>query len=112
MPTAPGDAISSSEPPTARDQLLTVSNDREDVAVSPLGGEQEDEKDEGLPGSGKGGMVAEQLTSGGKTSMFVPVPYPPLTMSSKKGKLNEIQTRMKVFHWTIIKAIVLLVDIQ
>ena len=56
MSTAPREARSLGASPSARDQL-TVFNDREGVVASPLGGEQEDEKDERLPGAGKGGMV-------------------------------------------------------
>jgi hypothetical protein len=49
-------------------------------------------------------MVAEQLASAGKTSILVVAPYPPLTISPAKGKINEIQTRIKDFHWTMFKA--------
>ena len=65
------------------------------MAVSPLGGELEDAKDERLPGSGKGGMVAEQVASAENISILVSAPFPPLTMIPGKGKLNEIQTRTR-----------------
>ena len=72
MPTAPREARSLGASPSARDQL-TVFNDREGVVASPLG-EQEDEKDERLPGAGKGGMV--QVVGKVSVPVGVPVPIP------------------------------------
>ena len=43
-------------------------------------------------------MVAEQLASAGKTSMFVLAPSPPLIITPEKRKLDEIQTRMRDFQ--------------
>ena len=57
-------------------------------------------------------MVAEQLASGGKTSMFVSAPYPPLMISPAKGKLIDIQERMKDFHWRMLKDVVLRIQIK
>ena len=42
------------------------------MALSPLGGEYKDEKDERLPGAGKGGMV-HLAAAGGKVSTIVSV---------------------------------------
>ena len=57
LPMAPRDAGFLSVPPSARDQLLSVFNNREGVPDSRLGGEKEDEKDERTLPEGKGGMV-------------------------------------------------------
>ena len=48
------------------------------MLLSPLEGEYKDEKDERLPGLGKGGMVQVVL---GKVSIVVSVPFPPVIMS-------------------------------
>ena len=50
LATSPRDARRLGLVPSAGDKLPTVVNDREGVAVSPLGGELKDEKDGGLPG--------------------------------------------------------------
>ena len=51
------------------------------MLLSPLEGEYKDEKDERLPGAGKGGMV-HLAAAGGKVSTIVSVPpLPPVIMS-------------------------------
>ena len=61
------------------------------MALSPLGGEYKDEKDERSPGAGKGGMV-HLAAAGGKVSTIVSVPpLPPVIMSPAIGKLYKQQ---------------------
>ena len=72
LPTAPRDARSRSEHPSARDQL--PPDDREGVVCSPLGGEWNDER---LPFPGKGGIL-QLWSSAGNISMLVSVPSPPV----------------------------------
>ena len=68
LATAPRDARSQCVNPTAGHKLSPSVDDREGVLISPFGGESKDEKDERLPGAGKGGMA--QLASAGNVSMF------------------------------------------
>ena len=64
------------------------------MLLSPLEGEYKDEKDERLPGAGKGGMV--QVGSVGKASMVVAAPSPPVIMSPAIEKLYEIPIRFSL----------------
>ena len=89
--------VSKALPPHAINTRPFLMTEREWAAL-PWEDEKDEEKDEGLPGAGKGGMVQLASASTWNVSMFVAAPCPPVIMRPAKGKLNEIQTTMVDVH--------------
>ena len=77
--------VSKALPPHAINTRPFLMTEREWAAL-PWEDEKDEEKDEGLPGAGKGGMVQVEA---GNVSMLVSDPRPPVTMSPAQNTNNN-----------------------